>query len=96
MHYYVWKAESGEPIGWHETKHPYHNPTAIEVTKEEYIKLGGSPKKEENQDPVTKEEEKIQTLEKENKLLKAQIQAQSDRADFIEDCIAEMAIQVYN
>ena len=31
----------------------------------------------------------------ENKLLKAQLQAQSDRSDFIEDCIAEMAIQVY-
>ena len=34
--------------------------------------------------------------EKENKLLKAQIAAQSDRADFVEDCIAEMAMQVYN
>ena len=27
---------------------------------------------------------------------KAQIAAQSDRADFVEDCIAEMAMQVYN
>ena len=35
-------------------------------------------------------------LEQENKLLKAQIAAQSDRADFVEDCIAEMAMQVYN
>ena len=35
-------------------------------------------------------------LEAENKLLKAQITAQSDRADFVEDCIAEMAMQVYN
>ena len=34
--------------------------------------------------------------EKETKLLKAQIAAQSDRADFVEDCIAEMAMQVYN
>ena len=34
-------------------------------------------------------------LEAENKLLKAQIAAQSDRADFVEDCIAEMAMQVY-
>ena len=32
-------------------------------------------------------------LEAENKLLKAQIAAQSDRADFVEDCIAEMAMQ---
>lgn len=35
-------------------------------------------------------------LEAENKLLKAQIQAQSDRSDFLEDCIAEMAGQLYN
>lgn len=35
-------------------------------------------------------------LEAENKLLKAQIAAQSDRADFVEDCIAEMAMQVYD
>lgn len=34
-------------------------------------------------------------LMEENALLKAQLQAQSDRSDFIEDCIAEMAIQVY-
>lgn len=30
-----------------------------------------------------------------NELLKAQIQAISDRNDFIEDCIAEMAMEVY-
>ena len=34
--------------------------------------------------------------EQENKLLKAQITAQAERSDFIEDCIAEMAVQVYN
>lgn len=32
----------------------------------------------------------------ENKLLKAQLQAQTERSDFIEDCIAEMAGVVYN
>lgn len=37
----------------------------------------------------------VEGLQAENKLLKAQLQAQSDRADFIEDCIAEMAMQVY-
>lgn len=40
--------------------------------------------------PPTNEE-----LEQENKLLRAQIQAAADRQDFIEDCIAEMAMQVY-
>lgn len=34
-------------------------------------------------------------LEKENKLLRAQLQAQTERSDFIEDCIAEMATIVY-
>lgn len=34
-------------------------------------------------------------LEAENKLLRAQISAQSSRSDFIEDCIAEMAAKVY-
>lgn len=34
-------------------------------------------------------------LEQENKLLKAQLNAVTERSDFIEDCIAEMAMQVY-
>lgn len=38
----------------------------------------------------------LEDLEKENNLLKAQIQAQSDRTEFIEDCIAEMAMEVYS
>lgn len=37
----------------------------------------------------------IGDLIEENKLLKAQVQAMSDRNDFIEDCIAEMAEIVY-
>lgn len=40
-------------------------------------------------DPITR-------LQQENKLLKVQLQAQTDRSDFIEDCIAEMAGVVYN
>lgn len=34
-------------------------------------------------------------LEQENKLLKAQLNAATERSDFIEACIAEMAMQVY-
>ena len=34
-------------------------------------------------------------LEQENKLLKAQLNAATERSDCIEDCIAEMAMQVY-
>lgn len=40
------------------------------------------------------EQDNLQLLV-ENKLLKAQLQAQTERSDFIEDCIAEMATQVY-
>lgn len=35
-------------------------------------------------------------LEKENQMLRAQVQAASERQDFVEDCIAEMAAQVYS
>lgn len=41
------------------------------------------------------ESERIGALESENALLKAQLQAQSERSDFIEDCIAEMAMLTY-
>lgn len=34
-------------------------------------------------------------LEAENKMLRAQLQVATDRQDFIEDCIAEMAMVVY-
>lgn len=44
----------------------------------------------------TRQQITIQNLIKENTLLKAQIKAQSDREEFIEDCIAEMAMQVYS
>lgn len=39
---------------------------------------------------------KLVESEKENKLLKAQVSAATERSDFIEDCIAEMAVQVYS
>ena len=39
--------------------------------------------------------ERILQLESEKKLLTAQVQALSDRNDFVEDCVAEMATIVY-
>ncbi|NJJ37812.1 XkdW family protein [Paenibacillus apii] len=50
---------------------------------------------EANKPPVETDAERMSQLEQENKLLKAQNAALSDRADFIEDVIAEMAMQVY-
>lgn len=40
-------------------------------------------------------EERVAALEAENKLLKEQVSAQADQAEFYEDCIAEMATVVY-
>ena len=37
----------------------------------------------------------VKVLQQENELLKSQIKAQSDRADFMEDCLAEMSAAVY-
>lgn len=38
---------------------------------------------------------RVAALEAENKLLKEQVSAQADQAEFYEDCIAEMAAVVY-
>ena len=40
-------------------------------------------------------DDKVAALEAENKLMRAQMSAQSDQLDFYEDCIAEMAAVVY-
>ena len=40
-------------------------------------------------------DDKVAELEEENKLLHAQMSAQSNQLDFYEDCIAEMAAVVY-
>lgn len=37
----------------------------------------------------------IQDVLNENRILKAQVQALEDRGEFIEDCIAEMAMMIY-
>lgn len=65
----------------------------LRVVNGEVVRFPLSPPPQpepEPENPITLEE-----LQKENKLLKAQLQAQVDRSDFIEDCIAEMATVVY-
>ena len=44
---------------------------------------------------LTAAQQEVQTMQEELPVLKAQIQAISDRNDCIEDCIAEMAATVY-
>lgn len=45
--------------------------------------------------PPPTTDERVAKLEAENKLLKEQVSAQADQAEFYEDCIAEMATVVY-
>lgn len=57
--------------------------------------IGGAytPPAPEPEPPTT--EERVAKLESENKLLREQVSAQADQAEFYEDCIAEMAAIVY-
>ena len=49
--------------------------------------------REEQREPMLRE--RAAALEKENVRLKAQVQALTDRGEFVEDCLAEMAAVVY-
>lgn len=79
----------------------YHDSEQINtiVASEEYVKHycqnNNYTYKKDNTIDVT-EPNPVVILQQENKLLKAQVQAASDRSDFLEDCIAEMATIVYN
>lgn len=65
--------------------------TAVAINQEAYdAYIDDHPVTPEPEPPKT-----IEDLEHENVLLRAQVQAMSDRNDFIEDCIAEMAEIVY-
>ena len=57
--------------------------------------IGGAytPPDPEPEPPTT--DERLAALERENKLLKEQVSAQADQAEFYEECIAEMAAIVY-
>ena len=67
------------------------NGKPVECTSEEIQQQEDANQPE----PTPSIPEEVEALKNENFLLKAQIQAMSDRNDFIEDCIAEMAMQVY-
>lgn len=57
--------------------------------------IGGAytPPPPEPEPPTT--DERLEKLEAENKLLREQVSAQADQAEFYEECIAEMASIVY-
>lgn len=52
-----------------------------------------TPPAPEPEPPTT--DERLEKLESENKLLREQVSAQADQAEFYEECIAEMAAIVY-
>lgn len=57
-----------------------------------------TPRSQEDVDADYVPPEPVKTVDElaaENELLRAQVRALSDRGEFIEDCIAEMAMQVY-
>lgn len=58
-----------------------------------FYEEGGEPHREPNIYEIQRESE---SLKKENTLLQAQLKASVERQEFLEDCIAEMAMQVYS
>lgn len=83
MRYYVFKDESGTVVGYNQTEAQLP-PPAIEVNEQEFNRMGFCSEHV----PEGSDTDEV-------KLLKAQLQAQTERSDFIEDCIAEMATVVY-
>lgn len=79
-------------VGYLVSKTARDIPNSVRVTEDEFVALGLPLSL-----PVSGHQEyDLYELSEENKLLKAQLQAQTERSDFIEDCIAEMAMAVYD
>ena len=56
---------------------------------------GTVPEPQPEPEPTPAVDERVAKLESENKLLREQVSAQADQAEFYEECIAEMAAIVY-
>jgi hypothetical protein len=56
---------------------------------------GTVPEPQPEPEPIPTVDARVSKLENENKLLKEQVSAQADQAEFYENCIAEMAEIVY-
>lgn len=86
------------PDGMEIENFPFGNVTVEEINGVMTVTSwtpGEIPEPEPEPKPVKSVGERVTDLETENKLLTAQIEAQSDQLDFYEDCIAEMASIVY-
>lgn len=92
IYYYVWRNKSGKVYGWLATDRPSTSGLAQQVTREEFISLGGNP------DSVVLHEnleDTVATLQGELELAEAKINALSGQNDFFEECLVEMAMIVY-
>lgn len=95
MFYYV-QYQGEEVVAWLQSNVPKNRPGFIQVTPEKFLELGGHGLETPPQpEPEPENSITLEELQEKNKMLKAQLQAQVDRSDFIEDCIAEMATVVY-
>lgn len=68
----------------------------VEIKAEDGVVVNmtaGTAPDPEPEPPTT--DERVEKLESENKLLREQVSAQADQAEFYEECIAEMAAIVY-
>lgn len=85
MLYYLYKNNFGEISGFTSSSTPIYNKRYCQVSFDEYnktrVSMGLAAIKPEPPDELT--------------LLKAQLQAMTERNEFIEDVIAEMAMEVY-
>ena len=90
--------EEGNPI----TTTEEYTEMAMVIVREPYGVMtvtgwvpGVMPEPEPEADSAISLDDRVNVLEEENAMLKAQISAQSDQMDFYENCIAEMAMVVY-
>lgn len=88
--------------GWHDIPgFPGPEFDARGIPRYAYVPDGSPPWRERTQDEMEADyvppdpPKSNEELQAENKLLRAQVQSLADRGEFIEDCIAEMAMQVY-
>lgn len=79
MYFYLYYDKSGKVTGWLQTDRKQIDTVGVEVTEEEFIKSGG----------IVEPPKPVQVP------FEIQLKAVSDRQEFLEDCIAEMAQIVY-
>lgn len=89
MPYFYKFVNSGTLLGLLQSTATVNYPYSVLISQKEYESLGGVVTHHDDKSPLA-------NLQEENQLLKAQLKAATDRSDFLEDCVAEMAGVVYS